>query len=69
MPCVNEIFIKHNLISHKDISDKWPDCLGIVQDNDWCNGMTTWIYGKNSLKILCEIVKADILVLYVDSTK
>ena len=69
MPCVDDAIQNHDLVSRKEIIEKSTDCLCVVQNNDWCNAVTKCLYGKNDLTILIHIVKTNILVLCVDSTK
>lgn len=44
-------------------------CLGIVRKNDWFGGVTTWLYGLNSLIIMGAIAKEGRGIYYMDSTK
>ena len=58
MPFGDDNIRNHDLISRKDISDKSTNCLGISQNNYWCNGVNTWLYGNNDLMILSHILKS-----------
>lgn len=48
---------------------KSKHCLGIVRKNDWKGGVTTHLYGLNSLILMSEIAKEGRGVYCIDLTK
>ena len=47
--------VGHDIKERAKINDMSKSCLGIVRKNDWCNGVTMWLWGMNTLTILAEL--------------
>ena len=58
-----------DLAQRQSVKDESTYCLGIVRKNDWNDGVSTWLWGQNSLVLLDEFSLADRLILYLDATK